>query len=267
VKIHLFLTGRHFSIVLMFVWIVGFPAGIGAFGPTFISAPFAPGVRLGTSQNWSGYAATGPAGSVSDVKGSWIVPAVVGTCPSKSQYASFWVGIDGYSSKTVEQIGTDSDCRNGSPSYYAWYEFYPKGSITISGDIKPGDKISAEVKYAAGKFTVSITDMTISKTFSKTASVTSANRSSAEWIAEAPSSLIGILPLADFGTVYLGSDNTGNSATCYATVNGVTGPIGSFGASVQPITMTTHLGVVKAQPSALSVDGTSFSVQWKSAGP
>src|ERR1035437_4462946 len=77
-----------------------------------------------TSGNWGGYAVTGTKGSVTDVKASWVVPAIVGNCPSTNQYSSFWVGIDGYSSNTVEQIGTDSDCVNSKPVYYAWYEFY-----------------------------------------------------------------------------------------------------------------------------------------------
>src|SRR5213592_3480117 len=47
------------------------------------------------STNWSGYAVTGPSGSVSDAKGSWTVPAIQGSCPSTNQYSSFWVGIDG----------------------------------------------------------------------------------------------------------------------------------------------------------------------------
>src|SRR5215831_3494434 len=65
-----------------------------------------------SSTNWSGYAITGAKGSVSDVRASWVVPSIVGQCPSTDQYSSFWVGIDGYSSNTVEQIGTDSDCQN-----------------------------------------------------------------------------------------------------------------------------------------------------------
>src|SRR6266852_9847638 len=99
-----------------------------------------------TSTNWSGYAVTGASGSVSDAKGSWTVPAIQGTCPSTNQYSSFWVGIDGFSSGTVEQTGTDSDCQNGSPTYYAWYEFYPKPSFIASGiTVHPGDVIKAEV--------------------------------------------------------------------------------------------------------------------------
>src|SRR5881396_1565935 len=194
------------------------------------------------STNWSGYAVTGPSGSVSDAKGSWTVPAIQGSCPSTNQYSSFWVGIDGFSSGTVEQTGTDSDCQNGAPTYYAWYEFYPHPAFLING------------------LTITITDTTTSKSFSTSAKVHSAQRSSAEWIAEAPSSSGGILPLADFGTV--------SFSACTAMVSGTSGTIGSFGSSVQVITMVSNSGAVKAQPSSLSGSGgDSFSVTWKSSGP
>jgi hypothetical protein len=238
--------------------------GVGSILP---ASEYSHGPRIkdknGNSLNWAGYAVTGSAGSVTDVKGSWTVPAV--TCPGGSQYSSFWVGIDGYSSSTVEQIGIDSDCSNGNPVYYAWYEFYPKPSFRINSmAINPGDNISAEVKYTGrGQFTVSIKDVNTTASFSKSAKVNSAQMSSAEWIAEAPWSG-GVLPLADFDTAYFGLDNTGVPSTNNATVNGNNGNMGSFGSSV-PITMVTSLGAVKAQPSSVSSDGTSFSVQWFSS--
>jgi len=212
------------------------------------------------STNWSGYAVTGASGSVSDAKGSWTVPAIQGTCPSTNQYSSFWVGIDGFSSGTVEQTGTDSDCQNGVPTYYAWFEFFPHPLFLINGlTITPGDHMTAEANFN-GRFTVTITDTTTGVSFSTSAKVHSAQRSSAEWIAEAPSSSGGVLPLADFGTVSFSADT--------ATVSGVTGAIGSFGSSVQVITMVSSSGAVKAQPSSLSgTNGDSFSVTWKSAGP
>ncbi len=84
----------------------------------------------GGSANWAGYAVDSPAGSVTDVKGSWTVPAV--TCSSRrSRYSSFWTGIDGDNSNTVEQIGTDSDCRNGKPNYYSWYDSIQILDITL----------------------------------------------------------------------------------------------------------------------------------------
>src|SRR6266540_1129971 len=216
------------------------------------------------STNWSGYAVTGPSGSVSNAKGSWTVPAIQGSCPSTNQYSSFWVGIDGYSSGTVEQTGTDSDCQAGAPRYYAWYEFYPHPSFIFSGlTIHPGDKMLAEAQFSGRSFPVTITDTTTGASASKSARVNSAQRSSAEWIAEAPSSSGGVLPLANFGTVYFGTDNTGIASTCFATVSGVTGAIGSF-ANVHQITMVTGSGATKASPSALSSDKTSFSVKWVS---
>jgi hypothetical protein len=220
-----------------------------------------------TSTNWSGYAVTGAKGSVTDVKGSWTVPAIVGACPSASQYSSHWVGIDGYSSNTVEQTGTDSDCQGGVPAYYAWYEFYPHPSFNINGlAIHPGDKITAEVKYANSKFTATITDTTTKKSFSISSKVNSAARSSAEWVTEAPYSG-GILPLANFGTISWGSDYTGVSSTNFATVSGKAGAIGSFGSNVHEMTMVTSNGATKASPSSLSTDGTSFTIMWVSAGP
>ncbi len=225
----------------------------------------APMIRRGpsTSTNWSGYAVTGPAGSVTDAKGSWIVPAV--TCTAATTYSSFWVGIDGYNSGTVEQTGTDSDCVSGKPQYYAWYEFYPKKSRS-SIKVNPGDKITAEITGTAkGGFKVTLTDVTSGQSFSETGKVAQAQGSSAEWIAEAPSSG-GILPLANFGTVSFGMDATAAANTCTATVGKATGPISTFGAAVQSITMVTSSGATKASISPLSPDGTSFSVQWVNSG-
>ena len=228
-------------------------------------------VRDGTvnSFNWSGYAVTGPTGSVTDAKGSWVVPAIQGICASTNQYSSFWVGIDGFNSNTVEQIGVDADCQNGVPTYYAWFELYPHPLFIINGlTISPGDKISAEVHYdGRGQFTLSITDESTGQSFSTTAKVKGAQRSSAEWIAEAPASAGGILALADFGTAYYGYDTTLVPTTCVTTINGSTGTIGGFGSAVQQVTMVSNAGTVKAQPSSLSSDGSSFSDTWLSSGP
>lgn len=221
-----------------------------------------------TSTNWAGYAVTGASKSVTDVKGSWTVPKIQGACPlAGSLYSSFWVGIDGYSSGTVEQTGTDSDCQSGSATYYGWYEFYPKASHTFTSfKVHPGDVMSAEVKFVSGKFTVTLKDTTTGST-SSASSKLSAQRTSAEWIAEAPSSFSGVLPLANFGKVGFGLDNTSISNTCDATVGGTTGHLGSFSSAVA-ITMVNSAGTKnKATPSAISSDKTSFNVTWVSSGP
>ena len=120
------------------------------------------------SSNWSGYAVTAPTNSVSDVAGSWVVPTAN---PKTSGYSSVWVGIDGYNSSTVEQIGTDADVVNGKVTYYAWYEMYPSASMTISTmTVKPGDSITGSVAYNAVNkdFVLKITNTTESETFTTT---------------------------------------------------------------------------------------------------
>jgi hypothetical protein len=216
------------------------------------------------STNWSGYAVTGSGFTVA--KGSWVVPAV-NCSKTPNTYSSFWVGIDGYSSSTVEQTGTDSDCDGTSPDYYAWYEFYPAGSVLISSvPVAVGNKMSAEVSYSGSEFTITITNETTGKSYSKSSRVSGAVRSSAEWIAEAPCCTRrgGILPLADFGTVDFGQDYTNISGTNDATDSNTSGPISDYGASVNSITMVSTGGADEAVPSALSSDGTSFDVVWKS---
>jgi hypothetical protein len=226
------------------------------------------------STNWSGYAVTGANDSVTSVTGSWSVPATSCTKGSSPEYAAFWIGIDGWTSKTVEQIGTESDCRNGKPSYYAWYEFYPEPSYCATGmtSLTPGDKMSATVSWDKDTkaFTLTISDETAGLTFTKTFTpVLPRARSSAEWIAEAPSSVIkGVLPLADFGTVYLGADYTSVSGTNEATISGVTGGIGSFGSNIWTADMINETtSVPMATPSSLTNDGSSFLVMWYSVGP
>ena len=200
--------------------------------------------------NWSGYAYNGSAGLVTQVSGSWTVPTV--TCTSKSAYAAVWVGIDGYSSDTVEQTGVLGRCSGGSASYSAWYEFYPAASVTITSiKVSAGDSISASVTYASGKYTATITDTTAGKSFSITRSDSSAVRSSAEWIVERPEICSAVScklsSLADYGTVTFSSISATTTSNSYST---------------DRITMVDSSGKVLSEPSALNNAGTSFSVTW-----
>lgn len=262
--------------------------------------------------NWSGYAIaastspateTSPTGvRVTSVSGSWVVPKA--TCTGRStQYAAFWIGIDGWYSPTVEQIGTDSDCSSGTPQYYAWYEFYPLDSFyacpASTGrrqaacplkDLNPGDTMTASVVYNAsnGTFTASIEDVTKGSSTTFTTIYTpnretgAAQLSSAEWIAEAPccTNSGGTLPLSDFGTVAFQNAD--------AVVNGsALSPIGSFyndtPATWWACTMVIQSysipdgGVnptpppppndIMAEPGVLLNNGSAFDVVFQSSGP
>jgi hypothetical protein len=162
-------------------------------------------ISKGSSTNWSGYVVEYPSLTSSQsnvsyvVKGTWIVPTVRISNPLA--YAAIWVGIDGYNSGTVEQIGTlqisDGTC-------FAWYEMYPAPMIIIpSVPITPGDLIFAEVKsHGKTSFTLTIKNLTTDRSFTITKVSSIAECTSAEWIVEAPASG-DILPLADFGTVVI----------------------------------------------------------------
>jgi Peptidase A4 family len=224
------------------------------------------GVRHDTveSTNWSGYAVTSTI-QFTGVVGAWTQPAA--TCArSSTTYASFWVGLDGYSSDSVEQLGTDSDCARGTPSYYAWYEMYPANSVSLSRTKYPvsvGDSLTATVTRTGTSYTLSMSDTANSVTkwtFSQAETGSDAN-SSAEWVAEAPElcNVLGchLASLTNFGTVSMSGGQ--------AAVGGSNEPISSFTEDGSPheITMVTNAGVTKAQPSGLSSNGEAFSDTWK----
>jgi hypothetical protein len=216
-----------------------------------------------TSTNWSGYAVTGT--SFTSAKASWIVPSVLCTGVTGNQYSSFWVGLDGYGSNTVEQTGTDSDCDGTRANYYAWYEFYPAASVLIPTiGVSAGNFMSASVSYSGNKFTVTITNQTTGKAFTTSGTVPGAARSSAEWIAEAPSSSSGILPMSDFGTIDFGYDYTRISGSDDATEPSHSGPISAFpSANVYQINKAASTASPQTSTcSTLSSDGTSFSCTW-----
>jgi hypothetical protein len=197
-----------------------------------------------TSTNWSGYAATGS--RFTSVSASWTQPTAI--CAGTS-YSSFWVGLDGDTSNSVEQTGSSADCSSASvPSYYAWYEMYPKFPVNLSGTVRPGDAFTASVTTdGVGRFTLTITDSTQGWTFQTTQRSNKAALASAEVIAEAPSSRSGVLPLTNFGSVNFTS----------ATANGAS--LATF--NPDRIDMVSG-STTKAQTGAISSSG-SFSVAWK----
>jgi hypothetical protein len=197
-----------------------------------------------TSSNWSGYAVTGS--RFTSVSASWTQPTA--KC-SGTAYSSFWVGLDGDTSNTVEQTGTDADCSGSTPQYYAWYEMYPKFPVNLRGTVRPGDHLSASVTTdGSGRFTLTITDSTQGWTNTTNARLKSAKLASAEVIAEAPSSSQGVLPLANFGTVSFSGAKANGSLLTSSTPH------------LDPITMQSG-STVKAQPGSIS--NGAFSVAWK----
>lgn len=187
--------------------------------------------------NWGGYAATGS--GFTSVSATWTEANA--TCNSTNDLYAPWVGIDGYSSSTVEQTGVATDCSSGSPVHQAWYEMYPANPVYLSLSSYPvsaGDHITASVTYAgSSKYTLKLTDSSRGWTYSTSKSL-SAQRASAEVIIESPT---GAYP--NFGTLNFTS----------ATVNGSS--LGSYG----PVALDPSNGAYEARTGALGSGGTSFS--------
>jgi hypothetical protein len=206
-------------------------------------------VRHGVSNNWSGYAVTG-AGPYQSVSSSWTQPAV-DCAKTRNGWSAFWIGLDGDTTATVEQTGTEADCSSGTPVYSAWYEMYPKYPVTYAEPVSVGDSFTASVEsLPRGKFRLTLSDVTQGWSRTVTKRLRSAKLGSAEAIAEAPSTAFRVLPLADFGTIGFSE----------LSVNGAL--VSSSTPGVEPITMASNGGTVEAEPSAISSG--SFSDTWYS---
>jgi uncharacterized repeat protein (TIGR02543 family) len=233
---------------------------------TTLYAQWTPNISYLESSNWSGYADSGATFNV--VSASWTVPTV--NCQSSANaYSAQWIGIDGYTSSTVEQDGTEADCLGGSASYDAWYEMYGDSAVNsgyeveISPTTNPvdaGDSMSASVSFSVstGEWTLTIDDATRwSSAYSTTISFSTPARSSAEWVVERPeicSRTCSLASLADFGSVSFSNASTTTtsssgsiSANSYAAIEMVAGGYGS---------------TVLAVPGALDSTGDDFTDTW-----
>jgi hypothetical protein len=201
-----------------------------------------------TSTNWAGYALSGS--TYTSVSASWVEPKV--KCTTGDQYSSFWVGLDGFTTDSVEQTGTEADCSDGTPTYAAWYEMYPADPVTCRNAVKPGDHLTATVTYeGSDKYSLKLADTTAGWIRTANRTQDGLARASAEVVAEAPYNG-GVLPLADFGRVRFSS----------ATVDGA--PLGS--ADPTGIEMVTDAGEPAAAISPITgTTSGAFSVAWKNS--
>jgi hypothetical protein len=194
-----------------------------------------------SDQTWSGYAVTG-SGPYISITGRWNIPTM--NCANGPGDASPWIGIDGWSNDTVEQIGIDLDCRHGTPSYHPWVEMYPGPSDYFKETVHAGDTLTASVRVSGSSWVLSETDLNTgwTKTFDETSSDQLA---SAEAIIEDVGNG-GAPPVPDFNTVSFSK----------ITVNG--SPLASAG-TVHKTTL--RRGSTKLS-SESSLTGGKFSITW-----
>jgi hypothetical protein len=213
------------------------------------------------SENWAGYVVSSNSGSgFSAVSAAWTQPTVDCASTSGPAYSAYWVGLGGgdQSSQALEQIGTQADCSDGAASYYAWYELVPSAPVKLKLSVHPGDQLWARTAASGDQVSFYVRDRTTGQTWSRTLTMTSAtpDTSTAEWVAEAPSECADgatgdctPLTLADFGTAKFTNAHT--------TSNGHVGAINDSNWTAEAVELADA-----AAPTALSDDGTAFSVKY-----
>ena len=215
-------------------------------------------VTASSSYNWSGYADTATKHQTfTKVSGAWTTPSV--TCNAEDQITSDWVGLDGFNSNTVEQLGTISWCFQGAPTYFTWYEMFPKGTVEVGMALKPGDKISASVTRTNTSYALKLTDSTTAGnniSVTKTCALATCVDTSAEWISERPSFSIGIVPQAHYNAFKI----TAGSVTA----NGHTTTIGA-GPGVNSVTMIDATQAYNLNTVSALTGGNAFSTTWKNS--
>ena len=215
-------------------------------------------VTASGSFNWSGYADTATAHQTfTKVSGAWTTPSV--TCSAEDQLTSNWVGLDGFNSNTVEQLGTISWCFQAKPVYFTWYEMFPKGTIEVGKTLKPGDQISASVTRTGTSYALKLTDATTAGnniSVTKTCALATCKDTSAEWISERPSFSTGIVPQAHYNAFKLTSGAQ--------TASGTAGTIGT-GPGVNAITMIDSTQAYNLGTVSALTGGNSFSTTWKNS--
>jgi hypothetical protein len=208
--------------------------------------------QYAVSTNWSGYVNTGSFGAV---HGTWVVPTP--TCSGTNTFSAFWVGLNGWTNTTVQQLGISADCTSSGPDYFAWTEMYPAPSNPLSETaypVRPGDTITASVLTNIGVFALQMSSSRGWSFFFNASGPTTIVF--AEWIAEAPTGVYLVLPLADFGTVSFTNCTTNNTTPISANP---TVPITMQLTKRMPSGETGTL--VEAEPSALNAAGTGFTVK------
>jgi len=202
----------------------------------------------GNSRNWAGYVAN--SASYTAVSGTWTVPQP--TSNGHTATDATWVGIGGVNSNDLLQSGTQNVVSpSGQVTTTAFYELLPAESTQITSlTVKPGDSVTVSItQQSSEQWLINFNDNTSNQNYQTTVAYNS-SLSSAEWIEEAPSNGVSVLPLDNFGTIQF----TNSSITQDGSQISVTG------ANAHAVTMVNEQGQNLATSSALGSDGESFSI-------
>src|SRR4029077_20035320 len=102
---------------------------------------------------------------------------------------------------------TESNCASdGSAHFDAWYEILPAPPVPLKVAVAPGDRMSAAVTVTGRIVRMRLRNLTRHTVVNKKLTMAAPDLTSAEWVAEAPSSCprsgrCSVLPLADSAPV------------------------------------------------------------------
>jgi hypothetical protein len=219
------------------------------------------------STNWSGYAVGAKPGErITAITGSWVVPLIRPVPPG---FSSSWLGIGGYTSKDLIQVGTSSNGRLDDT--YAWFELLPDFETRITGgcardascSVRQGDHMAASITNNGGdSWTIMLANLGNGVTpkwyWAKTLNYHS-RLSSAEWVFEAPGKGVAVgLPIVKHVPIVVQTTPAhapharffGGTYTVNGAVRGVTPNV------VTRIYMTDLTGIAPmATPSDMAGDG------------
>ena len=236
--------------------------------------------------------------SVSVARASWIQPLESCQKGTVNAQVAFYVAITNGS--TYVNVGTEGQCNNPSGTtttiYKAFFEFsnWCIGNTTACGYANfvnswsptPGDRISATITRTTTSFTITITDVTKSQTFTQDCSnppthiqlsgacnaIVNSGSGTLVW---GVSTWFKCNPtcntqlVSTFGIATFGKDKTFVNGTNGATISGSVKTIKTASGTQLKTTLVAQSSpsTILASPSSLSSDGTSFAVTWKNAGP
>jgi len=212
------------------------------------AAPRLPGGLGWYSSNWAGYTVGG--GAYRSASGQWTVPSV--RARGAAGFSAQWVGIDGFSNRSLIQAGTEADFYAGSAHYSAWWEILPAPAVRIRGlSVRAGDVITVTIaRVSTGRWRITLKDSR-SGSYSTTRPYTGPG-TSVEWIKEAPVVDGRATALAVHGTLVF--DN--------ARVNGRNPALVADDAGAM-----IRRGVQADTPSAPDTDGNGFALAQQALPP
>jgi peptidase A4-like protein len=171
------------------------------------------------SSNWSGAVVVPTSRApINLVVGWWTVPDVYPRQGFLNEYSSHWIGIDGWFSTDVLQVGSECDVSFfGGKSCYAWFEWFPAGSVYLFGfGVTPGDRLHASIVAISptlgSVFLMNPATAHYVSFLLNAPSGTVLRGDSAEWIVERPEVNGNVQPLPHYGAVYFDSCFAGTPA-------------------------------------------------------